>query len=184
MATRVHHRFDVAEYERMIAEGILTEEDDVELIRGEILAKMPIGSRHAACVKRLNRLLMGIVGDLAIVGVQDPIRLADSVPQPDVTLLRTRADFYEADLPGAADVLLVVEVADTSLEFDRETKGRLYAEAGIACYWLVNLEDGVLEVFAEPGAGGLYGRVEAIGPGGEVEVPGSGRTVAVAELFG
>src|SRR4051812_32731465 len=117
---RTHHRFSVEEYERMTELGILTENDRVELIRGEILEKMTIGDRHAACVYRLSELLFLAVARAAIVGVQNPIRLADSEPEPDVTLLRRRADFYASGKPTPADVVLLTEVADTTLDFDRD----------------------------------------------------------------
>src|SRR4051794_17446086 len=104
--TIVHHRFSVDDYEQMIEFGILTENDRVELIRGEIIDKMPIGDPHIASVNRLNRLLNRRVGDLAIVSVQNPIRLADSEPEPDVALLQPREDFYASGKPRPADVLL------------------------------------------------------------------------------
>ena len=91
--TRVCHRFTVDDYEQMIQHGILTENDRVELIRGKIVDKMPIGDQHAACVKRVNRLLGRTVHDLAVVSVQDPIRFPDSEPEPDLALLRARETF-------------------------------------------------------------------------------------------
>lgn len=91
---RIHHRFSVAEYDQMIDEGILTEDDRVELIRGEIVEKMTIGDEHIACVNRLTRLLVKLLDDHAIVSVQNPVRLADSKPEPDLTLLKPKADFY------------------------------------------------------------------------------------------
>ena len=112
----------------------------------EVVAKMPTGNRHASCVKRLNRLFGTLVGDRAIVSVHDPIRLADSEPEPDVALLVRRDDFYASAKPGPTDVLLLIEVGDASLDDDREVKRPLYAEAGIAEYWIVNLVDGCLEV--------------------------------------
>ncbi|HEY7911893.1 MAG TPA: Uma2 family endonuclease, partial [Blastocatellia bacterium] len=109
--------FTVDEYHRMSEAGILTEADRVELIEGEIIKMSPIGKQHAACVKRLNAILSRKVGDAAIISVQDPIRLDDySEPEPDVALLRPRDDFYSGELPGAEDVFLIIEVADTSVE--------------------------------------------------------------------
>ena len=90
LLTRVHHRFRVDEYEQMIDHGILREDDRVELIRGEIIDKMPVGDLHAACVKRLNRVLGKSFGDVVVIGVQDPIRLDDSEPEPDLCLLVPR----------------------------------------------------------------------------------------------
>ena len=153
--------FTVGEYYRMAEADILTEEDRVELIAGQIVAMSPIGSRHAACVKRLNVLMGKIVGDSMLIGVQDPIRLdAYSAPEPDLVLLRPRADFYAAAHPSAADVLLAIEVADTSIDYDREVKLPLYAQAGLAEVWLIDLQKGRIEVFARPQDGAYQQRVE------------------------
>src|SRR5437870_5978990 len=137
MAVEIAKRcFNVAEYYRMAEAGILTEEDHVELIDGEIVAMSPVGSRHAACVKRLNRILGRRVGDLVVVGVQDPIGLDDySEPEPDISLLRPRADFYSEAHPIPSDVLMIIEVADSSDLYDREVKVPLYARAGIPETW-------------------------------------------------
>src|SRR5262245_48646376 len=136
-ARRTPHRFTVTEYDRMIELGILREDARVELIRGEIVAKMSIGDAHIACVDRLTQLMFQVAASAAIVRVQTPIRQADSEPEPDLVLKRRRQDFYGK--PGPADILLVIEVADASLEDDREAKRSLYAENGIAEYWIVNL---------------------------------------------
>ena len=144
-------QWTVAEYDRMIAAGILAEDDRVELIEGRIIEMSPIGSRHAACVKRLSELLRDEVGKAANVGVQDPIHLSDySEPEPDLSLLRRRADFYADSHPTPADVLLLIEVADSSLMFDREKKLPLYATAGIPELWIVDLVSDNVTVYAEP----------------------------------
>jgi len=153
--------FNVDEYYRMAQTGILSEDDRVELIEGEIIQMSPIGSRHAACVGRLTDLLAE-VRDKAIVWVQNPIRIDSySEPEPDVALLRKRADFYSSSLPTPVDVLLVIEVADTSVEYDRDTKIPLYAGAGIAEALLVNLPGDVIEYYSEP-VGGRYQAVRII----------------------
>jgi Uma2 family endonuclease len=148
----LRRRFTVDEYYRMGEAGILHEDDRVELIEGEIVQMSPIGSRHAACVKRLNGLFSRQIGQTAIViGVQDPIHLGEySEPQPDITLLRPRPDFYVSAHPGPADILLVVEVADTSVEYDRGVKIPLYARAGIREYWIVDLAGESVEVYRDP----------------------------------
>jgi Uma2 family endonuclease len=116
-------RFSVHEYHRMAEVGILSEDDRVELIEGEILEMSPIGSRHAACVDRLNRLLNGFADLSAIVRVQSPILLdVNSEPEPDISLLRPSDDFYAGGHPTPGDVLLLIEVADTSVERDLEVK--------------------------------------------------------------
>jgi Uma2 family endonuclease len=130
----------------------------------------PIGSRHAACVKRLNNLFSRQVGDRAVVGVQDPVRLDEySEPQPDLTLLRPRPDYYAGGHPGPEDVLLVVEVAETSAEYDRQIKVPLYARAGIREVWLVDLAASAVEVYREPTPEGYrqvrrFGRGETLSP--------------------
>lgn len=119
--TRYH--FSTDEYEQMIESGILAEDHRLELIQGEIIEMSPIGSEHAACVKRLNHLLQQALGARVIIGVQDPIRLdAHSQPQPDLSVLVFRPDFYNDEHPAARDVLLAVEIADSSAMQDRTVK--------------------------------------------------------------
>jgi len=135
----------------MARAGILREDDRVELLDGEILEMTPIGSRHAACVDRLNQLFSDQVRRRAIVRIQNPIRLSErSEPQPDLTLLRPRPDFYAQAHPGPGDVLLVVEVAETSADVDRDVKVPLYARAGILEVWLVDLAGECIEVSRTP----------------------------------
>jgi Uma2 family endonuclease len=164
MTVRVERRlFDANEYHRMAEAGVLSEDDRVELIEGEILRMAAVGSRHAACVKRLNALLVGLVGGTAIVAVQDPIRLDyRSEPEPDIALLEPREDFYAGGHPTPDDVFLLIEVADTSLEYDREVKLPLYATAGIAETWLVDLDAQTIESYARP-ENGVYASVGRIG---------------------
>ena len=140
--------FTVDEYHRMAETGIISDDERVELLEGEIWRMSPIGSRHAACVNRLTKLIERFAGDSAIVSVQNPVLLYDdSEPEPDVALLRPRNDFYAGGHPGPHDVLLVVEVADTSQEKDRAVKVPLYMRAGIPEVWLVDLVKGVVEVY-------------------------------------
>jgi Uma2 family endonuclease len=144
------------EFEQMGRAGIFHPDARLELLEGEIYQMSPIGSRHAACVKRLNALLGRLFAGKLIVGTQDPIRLNDlSEPQPDICLLRWQDDFYNAAHPTPADVLLVIEVADSTVETDRSYKVPLYARAGIPEVWLVNLPEERVELFAGP-AGGAY----------------------------
>jgi len=181
---RSHLRFSVARYEQMIDSGILTENDPVELIRGEIVEKMPIGDEHVACVNRLNRLFMRRLGDKAIVSIQNPIRLVDSEPEPDVALLAPRDDDYASGKPRPADVFLVVEVADTTLDYDRDIKLPLYAENDIVEYWIVNLLDRCLEVYRQPQPDGSYRDAHTLRAGDQVAVQSlPGPTFAVADVF-
>jgi Uma2 family endonuclease len=134
------HRLTVSDYYRMAEVGILAPDARVELIEGEIFDMAPPGSLHAVTVRRLLKLLVLAAEDSASVLVQDPVRLSEiSEPQPDLALLRERDSFYIRNHPGPADVLLVVEVADSSLRFDRDTKAALYAAHGIPEMWLVDL---------------------------------------------
>ena len=153
-------RFTVDEYHLMVQAGILAEDDRVELIRGEVVEMTPIGRRHAGCVDRLTRLFTSRLGDRAIVRVQNPVPVsADSEPQPDLTLLRPCPDFYVETPLRPEDVLLVIEVADTSAAADRAVKIPLYAEAGIREAWLVDLAAGRVEAYRTPRAGAYRDRL-------------------------
>ncbi|HEX8160421.1 MAG TPA: Uma2 family endonuclease [Pyrinomonadaceae bacterium] len=173
------------EYERMGAAGVFPPGARLELIEGDIFEMSPIGSPHAACVKYLNRLLNELSGKDFIVGTQDPIRLDDfSEPQPDLTLLRWREDFYRGAHPTPADVLLVVEVADTTVLTDRTVKIPLYARAGVAEAWVVNVPEGCVEIYTDA-AGDAYQTVTRFGRGERAESPTvAGLAVGVDELFG
>jgi Uma2 family endonuclease len=182
--TLVRHRFSVDEYEQMIECGILTENDRVELIRGEIIDKTAIGDPHAASVKRLNRMLGKTFGDRALISVQDPIRLIDSEPEPDLALLLPRDDFYLSGKPRPADILLLIEVSDSSLEYDRLIKLPMYAEAGILEFWIVNLEDDCLEVYRQPNSAGGYADFQILRRGQEIEVAAlPGKALSVDDIL-
>ncbi|MBI2917808.1 MAG: Uma2 family endonuclease [Chloroflexi bacterium] len=151
----VRRRFTADEYHRMAQAGVLTEDDRVELLEGEIVEMTPKGTRHAACVRRLDHLLSAAARGNTSISVQNPIRLAEhSEPQPDLALLRPRADFYADAHPGPEDILLVVEVADATADYDRTVKVPLYARAGIAEVWLVDLAGGQVEVYRSPSTEG------------------------------
>jgi len=153
--TLAKRRFTVDEYHLMAQAGILSEDDRVELIRGEVVEMTPIGRRHAGAVDRLNQLFTSALGERVIVRVQNPVPVsADSEPQPDLALLRLSPDFYVETPLGPEEVLLVIEVADTSAPSDRAVKVPLYAEAGIREVWLVDLAAGRVEVYRGPGPGG------------------------------
>lgn len=135
-------RFTADEFHRMGEAGILGEDDRVELIDGQIVPMSPIGYRHAGAIIRLTRALSRDLHDRALVSVQNPVRLGEhEEPQPDLVVLRPRPDDYTTRLPEPADVLLLVEVADSSLEHDRDLKAPLYARAGIPEYWLWDLDN-------------------------------------------
>lgn len=152
MAVRILRRaFDVHEYHRMAEAGILNEDDRVELIEGEIVQMSPIGSRHQGCVNRLTTILVEFAARRYVVSVQGPVRLNErSEPQPDLALLKVRPDSYSSSHPTPDDVLLLIEVSETSADYDREMKLPLYAGAGIAEVWIVDLEAQIIEAHANP----------------------------------
>jgi Uma2 family endonuclease len=164
-------RFTVNDYHRMGEAGILSSRDRVELIDGEIVTMMAIGPRHGASVDRANRALTTTVGTSAIVRVQGSVRLdLFNEPEPDIVLLRPRADFYASAHPGPADILLIIEVAESSIDYDRDVKTRVYAMAGVPEYWLVDLNEDVVRVHSEPSNGiyrsaASYQRGQSIAPG-------------------
>ena len=165
---RRRRRFTVAEYYAMAEAGILTQQDRVELLDGDIVLMAPIGNRHAFCVDWLNRFWVLALAERAIVRIQNPVRLNDSSePEPDIALLGWRDDFYVSGHPGPQSVLLLIEVADSTVDFDRNQKLLLYARAGIAEFWVVNLQDRRVETYAEPD-GDRYGAIRYYGPGESV----------------
>ena len=146
----------------MIEVGILDEDDRLELLEGEIIAMSPIGPRHVACVNKLTALLSSRIGNAAILSVQNPIHVSDySEPQPDLALLKPRADFYAQTLPSPADVLVVIEVADTSADKDRASKLPAYARAEIAEAWLVDLANNRIEIYTQP-TQGIYQEIRLV----------------------
>jgi Uma2 family endonuclease len=149
--TPVRRLFTVDEYERMGQRGILHEDDRVELIEGEIVCMAPIGSRHFRAVNDLNRwLVVGLDEGLGIVSPQNSVRLERSEPQPDLAVYRPRADGYFNRLPGPADALLIVEVADTTFRYDQRTKLPIYARAGVPEYWIVDVDRRRIHVYRRP----------------------------------
>ncbi len=177
----------VADYHRMGEVGILTDRDRVELIEGELIAMSPIGSEHAvgAPVNTLTRRLIQAVGERGVVAVQNPVQLDNlSEPQPDFAVLKPRADDYRRATPRPNEVLLLIEVADSSLAYDRNVKRSLYARHGIPEFWIVNLVAGEVEVCRSP-IGEEYTAISQVGRGGTLELallPGV--AIPVAVLFG
>jgi Uma2 family endonuclease len=148
--------FTVEEYYRMTEAGIFHEDDRVELMEGEVVTMSPIGSRHAACVEKAVALIRrAVAGRKFSVRTQNPIRLNDySEPQPDISVVRDREDFYAAGHPTPDDIVLLVEVAEASLMYDRHSKLPLYARSGIAEVWLVDLVNRTVEVHSTPAPAG------------------------------
>jgi Uma2 family endonuclease len=181
----IRHRIDVGAYYRMAESGILAPNDRVELIDGEIFDMVPIGSGHAAKTDRLNRLFSRAAADgLVHVSVQRPLRLdAWNEPEPDVMLLKTRADDYQDRHPGAADVLLLVEVSQNSLSHDRGAKLPLYAKFGVPEVWIIDLDGAAIEVYHEP-QGDAYALKERLTSGSLAPVLVPGVMVDVAAFLG
>lgn len=163
------YSFTVVEYRRMGEVGIISEDDRVELVCGEIIKMSPIGKRHAACVDALNELLQERLRRSVNVRVQNPVQLDDySEPQPDIAVLKRRDDFYRHAHPRSEDVLVVIEVSDSTLELDQKVKVPLYAAAGIPEAWLVNLPEERIEVYSDP-AGGEYQTVGSYARGQKLQ---------------
>jgi Uma2 family endonuclease len=153
------HRFTVKEYHRLGELGILHEDDRTELLEGKIIDMTPIGSKHASVVNRLNNMLIEKLRGMVIVSIQNPIDLNEySEPEPDIAILKPRKDFYSQNHPRPEDILFIIEVSDTSLDYDRSVKIPLYAKAGIQEVWLVDVIENVLEIYYDPSQGD-YGSV-------------------------
>lgn len=149
------YRLTSAIFHEMVEKGILSEDDRLELIEGELVTMSPIGPEHSGIVDQLAAILIKQLGDRAVVKVQGPLQLDESTePQPDLILLEPRRDYYKHSLPRPIDVALVIEVADSSLAYDRAIKMPLYAGAGIPEAWIVNLIDRWIEVYRDPSPAG------------------------------
>ena len=163
-------RYTADEYQRMGQVGILPEGGRLELIDGEVLAMTPIGTQHNACVNRAMRALVRAAGDDAIVQAQGSVRLdLYHEPQPDLVLFRPRADFYASRHAGPDDILLIIEIADSSIEYDRDVKARIYAESGVPEYWLADLNANLVSRYFSPERGAFrslekYRRGQSLAP--------------------
>ncbi|GAB4255850.1 MAG: Uma2 family endonuclease [Methylomicrobium sp.] len=179
------HLTDIDEWRRLGEAGIFPPDSRLELINGEILEMSPIGCNHAGHLNRiLNKLLKLLTSETAIASVQNPLQLGDlSEPEPDFMLLKPNPDFYSTRHPVAADVLLLIEVADSSLDFDRNQKMHLYALHRISEYWLLNLKDSCVEIYRKP-AGDLYAEKRTLTTGDSIalsELPDI--TIAIGDLL-
>lgn len=150
----IQRLISVNDYHKMIAAQIFTPADKVELLNGQIIQMSPIGSRHAACVEKIVDILKPLLANQAMVRVQNPVSLPpNSEPEPDISVVATQADYYATAHPQPKDIYILIEVADSSLEVDQSVKTGIYAAAMIPEYWIVNLEENVLEVYQKPEAG-------------------------------
>ena len=182
-------RLDVNQYHEMIATGIITEEDPVELLDGCLVPKMPKKPPHSLATTLIREALARLAPAGWFVDSQEPITLEDSEPEPDVRVVRGDRRHYLERHPGPREVGLVVEVSDATLERDRSLKHQIYAHAGIPVYWIANLRAGRLEVHTEPSGPAAepgYGRRHELGPGDSVDLELGGKVVgrlAVADLL-
>ncbi len=159
------------EYHQMIETGIIHEGEHIELISGQVLNMAAKGTRHTLCARTLFKQLLNLIGDRSDVQSQDPITLPNnSEPDPDVIVARLRSDNYANSHPAPVDIILLIEVADSSLDFDRNTKAPLYAAAGISEYWIVNLIDNRLEIYSQP-EGSIYTNAQIVLPPRSVNLP-------------
>jgi Uma2 family endonuclease len=166
------HRLTVDQYFRMAEIGVLGPEDHVELIGGEVIDLAPQSPPHVATVNRLGHQLVPAVNDRAIVSIHNPLRLGlYDEPKPDVALLKPQADFYESAPYTAADTLLVIEVADTTLAYDTRLKARLYAAYGVAAYWVVDLKNRSLICYTQP-RGERFVSAQTLTELGMIDLPG------------
>jgi Uma2 family endonuclease len=152
MAVQLNRRrFTVDEFMQLAERGILGEEDRVELINGEIIEMAAIGPPHAGCVNRTTRLIDRRLGDSVVLAGQNPVITSHYyMPQPDIAVLRPREDFYDRSHPTPDDILLLIEVSDTTLQFDRKVKLPQYAQAGIPEVWIIDLNGKRIERYSEP----------------------------------
>lgn len=171
------YRLSVEQYHAMRDAGILGEDDPVELLDGMLVAKMTKKPPHHLATGLVREALERVAPADCYVDSQEPITTADSEPEPDVVIVRGARREFSSRHPGPSDVALVVEIADDSIDRDRGSKAVVYARAGIACYWIVNLRARVVEVYGRP-SGGAYSSRADFGPGSEIRFQIDGIEVA------
>lgn len=178
------YRLTSAMYRQIIEKGILSEDDRIELIEGDLVAMPPIGSEHTGVVNQIAERLISQLGSRSIVSIQGPVDLSNfSTPQPDLALLAPRRDYYKRSLPQPGDITLIIEVADSSLMYDRDVKMPLYARANIPEAWIVNLIDRWIEVYRDPSPAG-YTTLLRILPGKSIAPQAfADMTIAADELL-
>ena len=182
--TPTRYRLSVDDYHKLGEVGILTEDCRVELIEGELIEMSPVGAQHVNLVNRLTKIFVLAVGDLGVVSIQNPVTLPPhSEPQPDIAVLKQSIDGAAPSLPRAEDVLLLIEVADTTLAYDRTTKLKIYAQAGIREMWIVNVQAKSIEIYQEPSANGYlrkheFGLQDAVTPSALPQV-----SLALSDIF-
>jgi len=177
------HRISVDEYYRMAEVGLLAPDAKVELIDGEVIDLAPVGTKHFYLVNLLTKILGRTIGERAILSVQQPIRLSsDSEPQPDLALLKPPAENYLKALPDGSDVLLLIEVSDTTLRYDLEVKAQLYARNGVPEVWVIDINTKTLHRLRQPNAE-QYASIARL-QAGRVEIAAlPGVSIDIGEFF-
>jgi Uma2 family endonuclease len=178
-----HHRFTVDEFERIAELGLFGEDARVELLDGEVVEMTPVGSRHIGCVAWVEDFLKEQLGGSVTLFSQSPVRLVDTRPMPDVSVLRRRADWYTTALATPADMLVLVEVADSTVLLDRNEKRRLYAVSQVPEYWVVDIAHNTVVVHHSPVAGD-YAEVAEYQPGDSFRSPTLERDFLAADVLG
>jgi Uma2 family endonuclease len=183
-ATVRKHLTDIYEWQKLGEANIFPPGSHIELIEGEILEMAPIGFNHSGHLNRINKLFSRLIPDDVVISVQNPLQLGDlSEPEPDFMLLKPHNDFYSSRHPTADDVLLLIEVADSSLSFDQNQKLRLYARFNIPEYWLMNLNDACVEVYRQP-HGECYGEKTTLRVGDTVTLSQLNQvTINIADIL-
>ncbi|WP_375468944.1 Uma2 family endonuclease [uncultured Nostoc sp.] len=181
----LRRKFTVEQYHKMVESGIVTEDDRVELIRGEIIEMSQIGTKHAACVNRLVNLLVQLLGKGVILAAQNPVALnKNSEPQPDVALLKPRDDFSATAHPQPQDIFLLIEVSHSTVMYGREEKIPLYTEANIIEVWLVDINEQIVEVYQQPTAV-RYQHIQKFASGQTLSIKAFPNVnITVNEIFG
>jgi Uma2 family endonuclease len=184
-AIAVRHAFTVDEWHRMGEAGLFGDSARMEVLDWEVIEMSPIGSPHASCVARLTFLLIEAVGSRALIFPQSPVALDPySEPQPDIAALAPRPEGYSRSHPDPSEIRLLIEVADSTLAFDRDVKSRVYARSGVRQTWIVDLAGDQVLVMGSPGPDG-YRRVDASSRSGELEIESlAGVRLSVAEVLG
>lgn len=189
MLAATRRKFSVDEYHQLVDLGFFTENDRIELIRGEIIEMAPKRTPHSVCNSLLWKQLYELIGKQVEIRVQEPITLlSNSEPEPDVVIAKKKADNYLSAHPTVEDIILVIEISDSTLKYDRETKLSLYAEAGIDNYWIIDLVDNYLEVYSNPfsdeQARYCYRNKSIILPNEDIKLPGFKQvTLKLATIF-
>lgn len=178
------YRFTVAEYQRIYEAGAIAPDARTELIEGLIVKMSPIGFRHQSCVSQLAEVFFDLLRKRATLNVQCSLQLTDSQPQPDLAILRRDPKFYRTGHPQTSDVLLLIEVADSTLKSDREVKGLLYARSGIGEFWLVDLEHKKLEVYRDPSPEGYQTKFTLTAADRAACLAFPDELIALSDLFG